>query len=179
MSELFKKLTDKHIQFINKQHMYFIGTAGAEGLVNISPKGLDSIRVLSNSRVIWLNLTGSGNETAAHVLENGRMTIMFCSYDKQPLILRLYGNATVTHVKDQDWNELADYFPGYVGARQIFDLNITQIQTSCGFGVPVYTFKNERPTLDKWAKKRGKEGIKQYWTEKNTLSLDGKDTKIV
>ena len=105
MSERFEKLTDKHIEFIKDQHLYFVGTAGAEGFVNVSPKGMDSFRVIDHSKVAWLNLTGSGNETAAHVLENGRMTVMFCSFDKQPLIMRLYGQAKAVHPRDGGWGE--------------------------------------------------------------------------
>ena len=158
--------------------MYFVGTAGEEGFVNVSPKGMDSFRVLDNATVAWLNLTGSGNETAAHVLENGRMTVMFCSFDKQPLILRLYGQATVIHAYDERWNELLVLFPQYTGARQIFILDLALVQTSCGYAVPHYTLKSERPTLTKWADGHGEAGIRQYWQEKNTKSLNGKHTGI-
>lgn len=179
MSKKFDKLEEEHIEFIGKQHMYFVGTAGADTFVNVSPKGMDSFRVLSPSRVIWLNLTGSGNETAAHILENKRMTVMFCSFDKQPLILRLYGNAEVIYPRDSGWKELIGQFPDYTGARQIFDLRVNMVQTSCGFAVPFYEMKGQRSTLDNWAKGRGREGIKQYWAEKNTVSLDGKSTGIL
>ena len=105
MAEHYRTLHEKHCAFIEQQHMYFVGTAGAEGRINVSPKGMDSFRILDDSSVAWLNLTGSGNETAAHVLENKRMTIMFCSFDKQPLILRLYGEAEVYHTRDARWDE--------------------------------------------------------------------------
>ncbi|HBC55981.1 MAG TPA: pyridoxamine 5'-phosphate oxidase, partial [Gammaproteobacteria bacterium] len=124
MSEQFAQLESKHIQFIGEQHIYFVGTAGAEGYVNVSPKGMDSLRVISPDRVIWLNLTGSGNETAAHVLENGRMTLMFCSFEKQPLILRLYGVAEAIHSHEENWSEWIGHFPVQPGARQIFNLQI-------------------------------------------------------
>ena len=179
MAELFEALTDKHIEFIREQHLYFIGTAGAEGFVSVSPKGMDSFRIINGSKVAWLNLTGSGNETAAHVLENGRMTVMFCSFDKQPLILRLYGQATATHPRDERWRELAALFPEYVGARQIFELELELVQTSCGYGVPCYELKGERPTLSKWSDNHGEPGIKEYWQEKNTKSLNDKDTGIL
>ncbi|RDH80716.1 MAG: pyridoxamine 5'-phosphate oxidase [endosymbiont of Galathealinum brachiosum] len=178
MSDKFEKLTEKHIQFIKNQHMYFIGTAAPEGYINVSPKGMDSFRVINENKVIWLNLTGSGNESAAHVVESPRMTIMFCSFDKQPLIMRLYGRAGVLHERDERWDELYSLFPDSVGARQIFELELDLIQTSCGFAVPFYEFKGERPTLSKWIDSRGKEGINDYWEEKNTLSLNGKDTHI-
>ena len=155
MSDIFEKLEADHISFIEKQHIFFVGTAGSEGFVNVSPKGMDSFRVLDQSRVAWLNLTGSGNETAAHVLENGRMTVMFCSFDKQPLILRLYGKASTLHPRDSDWDGLASFFPEYTGARQIFDLSLDMVQTSCGYAVPYYELKGERPTLRKWAEREG------------------------
>ncbi|WP_328190154.1 pyridoxamine 5'-phosphate oxidase family protein [Marinobacter sp. OP 3.4] len=178
MAKQFEELLPEHTDFINAQHLFFVGSAGAEGFVNVSPKGMDSLRILGPDRLIWLNLTGSGNETAAHVLENGRMTIMFCSFDKQPLILRVYGRTDVIHPRDDSWDELVDQFPDYLGARQIFDLDIELVQTSCGFGVPYYDFQGERDTLTNWASKKGEEGLQAYWTEKNQLSLDGKATGI-
>ncbi len=178
MAEQFEVLTDKHIEFIKKQHLYFVATAGSEGYVNVSPKGMDSFRIVNNTEVAWLNLTGSGNETAAHVIENKRMTIMFCSFEKQPLVLRLYGDAHVLHSRNSGWHEELADFPAYTGARQIFKLKLDLVQTSCGYAVPFYEFKGERPTLDKWAEKSGKEGIEKYWSEKNTLSLNNKDTGI-
>ncbi len=178
MSEKFTELSEKLIAFIEKQHLFFVGTAGAEGLVNISPKGMDSFRVINAKKIAWLNLTGSGNESAAHVLENGRMTIMFCSFDKQPLILRLYGKATVIHQRDQKWDSLAALFPTLAGTRQFFELDIDLVQTSCGFAVPHYEFISDRMALDAWANNQGEEGIKRYWKNKNTSSLDGKKTGI-
>lgn len=176
MGEKFKALTDDHIDFIAQQKIFFIGTAGEDSLINVSPKGMDSFRVISHSRVMWLNLTGSGNETAAHVLENGRMTVMFCSFEKQPVIMRLYGTASVVHPRDPAWSELIGQFPDYTGARQIFIQDVSMVQTSCGFAVPYYEYKGDRPTLDKWALNKGREGIEQYWKDKNTRSLDGKPT---
>ncbi len=179
MAERFEKLDDKHMTFIRQQHVYFVGTAGAEGHVNVSPKGMDSFRIIDELTVAWLNLTGSGNETAAHMLENGRMTVMFCSFDKQPLILRLYGQATVLHPRDDKWDELSKLFPAYTGARQIFVMDLELVQTSCGYAVPHYELKSERPTLTKWADGRGESGIREYWAEKNMKSLDDKDTGIL
>lgn len=178
MADFFDQLDDKLIAFIEQQHMYFVGTAGAEGHVNVSPKGMDSFRVLDDHTVAWLNLTGSGNETAAHVLENGRMTIMFCSFDKQPLILRLYGTAEATHERDDGWQALLAKFPSYTGARQIFTLRLDTVQTSCGYAVPLYELKGERGTLTKWADNKGRDGVQEYWREKNRTSLDGKETGI-
>lgn len=178
MAERFDKLDDKLKAFIRRQHLYFVGTAGAEGFVNVSPKGMDSFRILDDTTVAWLNLTGSGNETAAHVLENGRMTVMFCSFDKQPLIMRLYGQATVVHPRDERWAELLALFPEYLGARQIFTVDLELVQTSCGYAVPYYELQGERPTLNKWARNHGEAGIRDYWAQKNTKSLDDKDTGI-
>jgi len=178
MSEKFEALTEKHIEFIKNQHVFFVGTAASDGFVNVSPKGMDSFRVINNSKVAWLNLTGSGNETAAHVIEDDRMTIMFCSFDKQPLILRLYGSAKTLHPRDNDWRHKAKLFPEYTGARQIFEVSIELVQTSCGYAVPFYSLVGERPTLTKWADNRGRDGVKEYWEEKNTTSLDGKETGI-
>jgi len=177
VSDRFPELSPKHIDFINNQHLFFVGTAAAEGTVNVSPKGMDSFRVINQSKIVWLNLTGSGNETAAHVLENTRMTVMFCSFDKQPLILRLYGQAKTVHPRDEDWSALASLFPGYAGARQFFEMDVELVQTSCGYAVPFYEMTGERPTLKKWADKKGKSGVEEYW-EKNTKSLDGLETGI-
>ena len=178
MAERFPSLQDGHIRFIGEQHLFFVGTAGSEGFINVSPKGMDTFRVTSPSEVVWLNLTGSGNESAAHVAENGRMTIMFCSFDKQPLIMRLYGRARVIHSRDADWAALLDLFPADVGARQVFRLSLELVQTSCGYAVPYYQLLGERPTLTNWSAKKGREGIAQYWQDNNTLSLDGKATDI-
>lgn len=179
MGDRFEALTDKHVEFIGQQHLYFVGTAGAKGFVNVSPKGMDSFRVVDNSTVAWMNLTGSGNESAAHVLENGRMTVMFCSFDKQPLILRLYGVAQVFHPRDTEWDRMSKLFPDYVGARQIFQLKIEVVQGSCGYAVPFYEHRGERPTLDNWAQKRGKDGIEAYWKDRNTTTINDKDTGII
>ena len=179
MAEQYDKLDKTHRAFIEAQHLYFVGTAGAEGFVNVSPKGMDSFRILDDSTIAWLNLTGSGNETAAHVLENGRMTVMFCSFDKQPMIMRLYGQAVAVHPRDARWAELAALFPKNIGARQIFVLDMDLVQTSCGYAVPYYQYKGERPTLSKWADNHGESGVKEYWADKNTRSMNDKDTGIL
>lgn len=178
MAEQFERLEDEHLQFIGRQQLFFVGTAGTEGRVNISPKGMDSFRVVAPDRVAWLNLTGSGNETAAHVLENGRMTILFCSFERQPLIMRLYGVARASHPRDQRWRELEQLFPDYPGGRQVFEMDLDLVQTSCGYAVPHYQYQGERDTLVKWSEKRGQSGIETYWRERNGVSLDGKDTGI-
>lgn len=178
MGDRFKQLTEKHIDFISEQHLFFVGTAAAEGSVNISPKGMDTFRVIDDTTVIWLNLTGSGNETAAHVLENDRMTVMFCSFDKHPIILRLYGQARVIHPRDERWDDLIGRFPDIPGARQVFELDISLVQKSCGYAVPYYQFGGERTTLKKWSENKGEQGVKAYWEERNTHSLDDRPTGI-
>lgn len=178
MAEHFEQLEEKQIEFIGKQKIFFVSTAPSEGRINLSPKGSDSFRVLNEQQVVWLNLTGSGNETAAHIIEDSRMTIMFCSFDKQPLILRLYGQAKVIHQRDSDWSQYAELFPTNNGARQFFLMDIDLVQTSCGFAVPLAEGFRHRTTLDNWAEKVGPDGIQDYWLKKNTLSLDNRDTGI-
>ncbi|MEE9355739.1 MAG: pyridoxamine 5'-phosphate oxidase family protein [Methylococcaceae bacterium] len=179
MAKQFSHLIDEHRQFIKAQHIFFVGTADKEGRVNVSPKGMDSLRILADNRIIWLNYTGSGNESAAHLLGVNRMTLMFCSFEKKPLILRVYGKGQVIYRRDRKWVEYADQFPESYGSRQIFDVDIDLVQTSCGFGVPFFDYTGERHTLEKWADKRGIEGIEAYWKEYNQKSLDGKDTGIL
>jgi hypothetical protein len=173
---MFPKLSSNLQTFIEAQQMFFVATADVDGRINLSPKGLDSLRVLSPNRLIWLNLTGSGNETAAHLLAVNRMTLMFCSFVGNPLILRVYGKAKTVHVGDPDWNELYAHFSGIAGARQIFDVQIDTVQTSCGYAVPLYDFVDQRERLLQFAKDQGPEGLKNYWAEKNTTSIDGKST---
>ncbi|MDW5287569.1 pyridoxamine 5'-phosphate oxidase family protein [Formosa sp. PL04] len=169
-----------HIEdFIANQHLFFVGTAAAEGRINVSPKGTDSFRVINKNKIIWLNLTGSGNETAAHLLLNNRMTIMFCAFEGKPLILRLYGNATIFHPRDNAFDTYSSYFPNAVGSRQIIEMDVDLVQTSCGFGVPFMDYKEERTTLNEWATQKGPEGIEQYWVDKNTESIDGFETQII
>lgn len=176
MGQRLTELNERLIKFINDQQIFFVATAGKEGRVNLSPKGGDTFRVLSENEVIWLNLTGSGNETAAHVLENGRMTVMFCAFEGKPLILRLYGDAEIFHVDDPGFENLSKHFPELPGTRQIFKMRLDLVQTSCGMSVPLFEFKDHRTDLNKWAEKQGPEGIREYWEKKNTTSLDGKPT---
>jgi hypothetical protein len=179
MGQKLTEITDKLVEFIENQKIFFVGTATADSKVNISPKGMDSLRVLGKNRVIWLNVTGSGNETAAHVQEHPRMTIMFAAFDGTPLILRLYGVAKVIHKNDPQWSELFPLFTPLPGARQIFDLKVELVQTSCGMAVPLFDQLGDRELLKDWASKKGDAGLQDYWSEKNQLSLDGKPTNIV
>jgi hypothetical protein len=175
----FDELSEAHIEFIGKQKLFFVGTAAADGKVNVSPKGLDSLRVLGPRRVIWLNLTGSGNETAAHVLLNPRMTLMFSAFEGPPVILRLYGTAAVYHSGDPQWSDLFRHFDPIPGARQIFDLAIVMVQISCGMAVTYYDYAGDRSELVTWADKQGEDGLHDYWSRKNQASLDGFTTDIL
>ncbi|MDH5256844.1 MAG: pyridoxamine 5'-phosphate oxidase family protein [Gammaproteobacteria bacterium] len=178
MAEFFSELNEKHINFINNQKIYFVATAANEGNVNLSPKGMDTFSVIDKNTVAYLDLTGSGNETAAHLHQNPRMTIMMCSFDKQPLIFRMYGKGNVISQYSEDWQKWTKHFNNYPGTRQIITLNIDKVQTSCGYAVPTAENITERETLLKWAEKKGDDGIRQYWEEKNTTSMDGLPTKI-
>ncbi|WP_417388732.1 pyridoxamine 5'-phosphate oxidase family protein [Gimesia sp.] len=179
MGKQLPELEEQHIEFIAAQKLFFVGTATADSRINVSPKGMDAFRVLGPNRVIWLNMTGSGNETSAHVQTDGRMTVMFCAFTGKPLILRLYGQARVIHPYDADWEELFAHFPSIPGARQVFDLQVDLVQTSCGMAVPYFDYVEEREQLINWASKQGEAGIHQYWHDRNQQSLDGIPTHIL
>ena len=179
MAKQYSEIPDRLQQFINEQKIFFVGTATTDSRVNISPKGMDSLRILSPNRVLWLNVTGSGNETAAHVQENPRMTLMFTALEGNRMILRLYGQASVVHKNDPEWERLLTQFRPLPGTRQIFDLAVDLVQISCGRGVPLFDYSGEREQLDAWAVKKGEEGIKAYWKEKNQESIDGLPSHIV
>lgn len=179
MGKTYSALTEQHIQFIAEQKLFFVATAADTGTVNVSPKGGDSLRVRNANEIVWLNLTGSGNESAAHVLKNPRMTIMFCAFSGAPLILRAYGQASVLHRGDKGWDELIGLFPASIGARQLFVLSIEQVQSSCGTAVPFYDYVEDRTQLAQWTERQGQEGIHAYWEKKNQKSLDGFDTEII
>jgi hypothetical protein len=179
MGKKFSELTQKHVEFIESQKIYFVATAAESGTVNLSPKGGDSLRVINNKQIAWLNLTGSGNESAAHVLLNSRMTLMFCAFEGAPLILRTYGQAEALHINDERWNDYAPLFPHSHSNRQIFILDIDLVQASCGMSVPYYQYEGDRDDLDKWADRLGSEGIENYWRKKNQQSIDGFESGIV
>ena len=179
MAKFYTKITSKLQKFIEAQKIFFVATAPNAGRINLSPKGMDSFRVLNENRVLWLNVTGSGNETAAHLLENKRIAIMFCAFEGAPNILRLYGKGKEIKPNDADWNEVVSLFPKTPGTRQIFDITIESAQTSCGMSIPFYEYKGERNALNEWALEKGEQGIKQYWKDKNQTSIDGLPTKIL
>lgn len=147
MATWLTEIQPKLKKFIEKQDVYFVATAGASGNVNLSPKGLDTLRVMDKDRVVWLNLGGSGNQTERHIAEVNRMTLMFCAMSGPALILRVYGTAVSIGPGDERWNELLNLFPTHPRARQIFDMNVLQVQTSCGFGVPLFDYVSQREKL--------------------------------
>ncbi|HEY9624133.1 MAG TPA: pyridoxamine 5'-phosphate oxidase family protein [Crinalium sp.] len=180
MAKVFEQITDDLQQFITKQHIYFVATAplSAGGHVNLSPKGLDSFRILSPNRVAYLDLTGSGNETSAHLQENGRITFMFCAFQGPPVILRLYGRGQVVLPGASEWESLYSLFPSIPGVRQIITAEIDRVQTSCGTGVPLYEYEGDRDAIVQWANKKGEDGLLDYWQQKNRVSIDGLPTPL-
>ena len=174
----YAEIKKKEQQFIELQKMFFVATAPKEGRINLSPKGMDTFRILDKNRVLWLNLTGSGNETAAHILQDHRITIMFCAFNGAPTILRLYGTATAIHPKDKEWKNVISLFPEIPGTRQIFDIHVQSVQTSCGMAVPIYDFIEQRNQLLDWATAKGTEKIEEYWKERNSTSIDNTPTGI-
>jgi len=179
MAKYYPELTEPLQQFIQAQQVFFTATAATDGHVNVSPKGIDTLRCLDRSTIAYLDLTGSGNETAAHLLNNGRMTLMFCSFTEQPMILRLFGQGRSIQPRHSDWFDFYSHFHPTPGERQIIVLQIEMVQTSCGAGVPIYDFREQRQAIITWAEKKGEAGLKQYWHDKNQTSLDGLPTKLL
>lgn len=175
MAKVLEEISDELREFIQAQPVFFTASAplAADGHVNVSPKGLDCLRVLGPLRVAYLDLTGSGNETAAHLEENGRITLMFCAFSGPPRILRLYGRGTIVQPGDGAWDALRPGFPDYPGVRQIVDVAVTRVQTSCGYAVPLMDFAGQRDTLPRWAENRGEARLVAYRAEKNARSIDG------
>ncbi len=178
MAKFYSDLNEHLRNFIEAQKVFFTATAPITGRINLSPKGCDTFRYIDNKTVAYLDLTGSGNETAAHLNENGRMTIMFCSFSDRPLILRIYGQGRVISSRHQEWHKFYSLFAPTPGERQIVALDVESVQTSCGYGVPIYELKEERKTLVEWANKKGEQGIVDYWQQKNQKSIDGLPTNI-
>ena len=177
----FNKLNHRFTQFIEEQPMFFVATAGVDGRVNLSPKGMGTLKVVDDTHISWLNVSGSGNETAAHVLETGRMTLMFCAFEGDAMILRTYGNAQVIYPRDQEWDAAYAEFPALAGSRQIFNLTIDLVQTSCGTGVPIMEYRSSRGETEllPFFDNMGPDGVEKYWQKKNVHSIDGKPTGIL
>ncbi|BAZ06229.1 pyridoxamine 5'-phosphate oxidase-related FMN-binding protein [Calothrix sp. NIES-3974] len=180
MAKVFDSITPDLAKFIQEQKLFFVATAplSPDTHINLSPKGFDTFRIISPQKVGYLDLTGSGNETSAHLQENGRITLMFCAFQGTPLILRLYGKGHVILPNTPAWGEYSSLFPDLPGTRQIIIADIHRVQTSCGFGVPLYEYQQQRQALVEWAEKKGETGIKQYHQQKNMTSIDGLATPL-
>ena len=178
MGKFSEAIQPAHREFIQKQHLFFVGTAplSTDGHINISPKGMDTFRLLSDNKVAYLDFIGSGNETSAHTLENGRITFMFCSFQGPPNILRLYGKGYTVLPGTAECEQYTPLFPHFPNVRQIIVADIHLVQTSCGYGIPLYDYVGEREIMAVWAEKKGEEGLQEYIQEKNLSSLDGLPT---
>ncbi len=175
MGKLYERLDDKLIEFIGRQHLFFVGTApdSPEDHLNVSPKGLDTFRILGPNSVVYLDLTGSGIETVAHLRQNGRITILFCAFEGRPLIVRLHGRGRVVEPGDPEWDGLIAEFPEYPGVRSVIVIDVERVSDSCGYAVPLYEYKGERSQLIAYAEKKGPEGMEEYKAQKNRSSIDG------
>lgn len=177
MARFYAELNDFHRRFIGEQQIFFVATAPADGRVNLSPKGMDTFRCIDERTVAYLDLTGSGNETAAHLQENGRITVMFCSFSEVPLILRIYGIGRRVLPGESGWDENAALFDILPGTRQIFRITVDSVQTSCGHAVPFFEMQAPRTQLVEWAEEKGDEWLEGYRQEKNRVSIDGRPTE--
>lgn len=182
MAKQFARIEDIHRSFITRQHIFFTASAAEDTRVNVSPRSTEALRLLDDLTAIYLDRTGSGNETAAHLKADGRLTIMFCAFDGPPVILRLYGRGRMIRRNSPEYlSLLAEHYGGNepLGARQIIRLDIDLVQTSCGYAVPLYDYRAERPNLDRWAEAKGQDGLDAYWREKNLTSMDGLPTGLL
>ena len=175
MAQAFESITEAMTSFVERQHMFFVATAprSDDGRVNLSPKGLDAFRILGPNRVAYLDLTGSGAETIAHLRENGRITFMFCAFEGKPDIIRFYGTGSVHRPGDAEFQQLAPLFGERRGVRSVITADIDRTSSSCGFAVPLMDFVEQRDTLTKFWKNKSDEGLAAYWAEKNASSIDG------
>lgn len=180
MGKQFPAIEDNHRTFIERQKIFFVATAAPTGRVNVSPKGMDCLRVLGPNRVAYLDSTGSGNETRAHLManEDRRLTLMMCAFEGEPVILRLYGRA-ISHLRGSpEYAERLAQFQEMPGARQIIELNVEMVQTSCGMAVPLFDYKAERPNLTRHWLRQGFDNLRKYWALKNLKSIDGLPTGL-
>ncbi len=181
MAKVLPSIDEACRDFIGRQRIFFAASAAPGAHVNLSPRGTDLFVVLDPFTVAWLDKTGSGNETAAHLKADGRLTVMFCAFDGPPNILRLYGRGEVLRRDSEAYRDLlATAFGGVEppGARQIVRLRVDRVQTSCGYGAPLFDYRGERPSLDNWARSKGEDGLEAYRREKNTVSIDGLPTGL-
>ena len=175
MGKTYPVIDDALRKFIQDQHVFFVGSAplGGDGHVNVSPKGLDTLCVLGQTTVAYLDLTGSGIETVAHVKENGRIVLMLCAFEGLPKVLRLYGRGRVVEPRQAEYSELLARFRRQEGARSIVLVELSKITLSCGYGVPLLKYEGERAELDAWAQRKGVEGLNAYREKNNGKSVDG------
>lgn len=175
MGKLYTEITPELEAWIGQQRLFFVATAplAAEGHINCSPKGLDTLRILGPQQAAYLDLTGSGAETIAHLRENARIVIMFCAFSGPPKIIRLHGKGQVVTPADSDWPVLSAGFPEYTGVRTVIVIDIDRISDSCGYGVPKYEYSEEREALQRWAQNKSAEKLAAYRQEKNSRSIDG------
>lgn len=181
MGTEYPRLDEKITDFISRQRMFFTASAAESSRINISPRSTDHFRVLDDNTALYLDLSGSGNETAAHMIADGRMTIMFCAFEGAPRILRLYGQGDIIHRSSDEYTQLIDtYFEGNppMGIRQLVRLRFDLVKTSCGYGVPFFAYEGERDALTRWAEHKGREGVEASWEETNVVSMDGFPTGI-
>ena len=181
MADLLDAIDDKLAQWLQAQPVFFVATAprSDHGLVNLSPKGLaGTFSVIDDHTVAYLDLTGGENETAAHLAQNERLTLMFCSFDEKPLIVRLYGKGRTIRPQDPEWMEMHSLFPTYPGERQIVVLHIESVMSTCGFAVPFFEYKGDRPKLNEWAQSMGVERLDEYRHARNENSIDGYPTYL-
>jgi len=177
MGKTYDTITEPLAEFITAQRLFFVGSApaGAGGHVNVSPKGLDSFRILDPRTVAYLDLTGSGVETIAHLRDNGRITFLFCAFEGPPKIVRLYGRGAVVRAGDADFAALEALFPPRAGVRSVIRVAIERVADSCGYGVPRYRYAGERDQLGEWAARKGPDGVAAYRAKNNRHSIDGLD----
>ncbi len=175
MGRVLERLDERGMKFIQAQHMFFVATApsGDAGLLNLSPKGLDTFVALDEQTVAYLDLVGSGIETVAHLRQNGRIVLMFCAFAGAPNIMRIYGKGESVEPGDAEWQELRARFPEMPGARSIIRVRVERISDTCGYAVPLYRYEGDRSTLLDWAEKKGPDAIEEYKAEKNRQSLEG------
>ncbi|HWN89478.1 MAG TPA: pyridoxamine 5'-phosphate oxidase family protein [Chitinophagaceae bacterium] len=180
MGKEHSQINEEDREFIENQKLFFVCTSPLDenGHINLSPKGFDCFQVLSPGRVGYIDIIGSGNETSAHLLENGRITFMFCAFNGPPKILRLYGKGKTVLPGDDEWEELSKQFTILPATRQIIVADIFNVKSSCGFGVPLYEYTGERDHAFKWAEKKGPDGLEEYKKEKNMVSMDGLPTAL-
>jgi len=175
MSEQLEALTDQQAAWIRQQHLFFVSTAplAESGRINCSPKGLDTFRIISPREVAYLDLTGSGVETIAHLQENGRIVLLFCAFEGPPKLLRIHGRGQVHLAGTEEFQRYQSSFQPMPGSRSVISVEVTHVSESCGFGVPLHRYEGDRPTLTQWAEQKGEAGVQQYQAENNRHSIDG------